>query len=115
MPFTVLDPLTKLYRRIDDLSELATATHSPYSPQQLIDLGLTVIKNTNDYVRGLSDWYNLPPNQTWLTFKQHFQQTKLNLRKVCGARMRDTSYHGANQLSEDLQGVKEKMENIEEV
>lgn len=117
MSFTVADPLTKtkIYIRIKDLSELAVTANSPYSQQQLIDVALGVIKKTNDYVKGLSDWFALPAGQTWLNFKTHFQTAKRNLRKVRGATMRDTSFHAANKLSEDLQDVKDKMNTFKEV
>lgn len=113
--FTLADPLTKLITKFEDLSELATAANLLYTPRQLVDLGIVVIKKTNDYVRGLTDWYALPPGQTWLNFKNHFQTAKRNLCKVRGATMRDTSFHAANQLSEDLQDVKQIIDNFEEV
>ena len=67
MDFTVANPLTKLWKEVKDLEALSIASASPYSPQQVINIPLQVIKSTRDYERGINDWYALPAaNQDWL-------------------------------------------------
>ena len=82
MPFTVADPLTKLWKEVEDVEQLSIASNSPYSTTQLMNIALKVIKSTSDYQRGLSDWYALPTvNHTWLNLKRHFQSARQNLKK----------------------------------
>ena len=60
MDFKILDPLTKLYREVEDLEQLSQAANQTYTPQQLINIALHVIKGTNDYQRALETWYDRP-------------------------------------------------------
>ena len=77
MEFNVSDPLTKLWKEIEDIEALSIAAASPYSQQQLINLALYVIKSTRDYERGINDWYALPTGaQIWLGLKTHFQTAR---------------------------------------
>ena len=115
MQFTVSDPFTKLWKQIEDIGQLSTAENSPYTQNQLVNIALHVIKSTNDYERGLSDWYALPTvNQTWLTLKQHFQKARRDLRKMRGGAMRDAGFHQANQISEEIKDVKENLNSMQE-
>ena len=103
MQFTVADPLTKLWKEIEDIEQLNTAASSPYSQQQLINIALHVIKSTNDFQQGLHDWYNLPAaNQTWLRLKQHFQTARRNLKKMRGPIMQEAGFHQANKISSEI-------------
>ena len=104
--FHISDPLTKLYRRVEDLNQLAIAAQSPYTQQQLINLGLQVIINTDNYERPLEDWYALPLGQTQLQFKNHFSLAQHNMIKVRKATMRHKDYQTADQMSEDITDVK---------
>ena len=115
MTLTAFDPLTKLFCRIEDLNELAIAAQSPNTQQQLINLGLDVIINTNDYTRALEEWFGLPGAQTWLQFKTHFTTAQRTIRKVRNATKRNTLFHSANQLSIDMQGVQDKINGLEKV
>ena len=115
MEFTVSDPLTKLWKEIEDIEQLSTAASSPYSQRQLINIALHVIKSTNDFQQGLHDWYNLPVvNQTWLRLKQHFQTARRNLKKMRGPFMREAGFHQANKISPEIQDVKDNLETIQE-
>ena len=113
MTFKVQDSLSCLYCCIEDLAHLAVTARDSFSSTQLIDLGLHVIINTNDYVRALEGWYNFPAGQTWLQFKLHFVNSRRTMHRVRTATMRDTSIQGAHQPSEDIQDVKTQVVGIE--
>ena len=49
--------------------------------QQLLDMGLTVLRNTRDFEMGLGDWELKPVGEkTWEGFKTHFTRHKSNLK-----------------------------------
>ena len=56
MNFHPADPLILLYGPIKKLRALATAAGIKYSEEQLLDIGLTVIRNTRDFERALLQW-----------------------------------------------------------
>ena len=115
MQFTVADPLIKLWKEVENIEQISIAASSPYSQQQVINIALHVIKATNDYQQGLHDWYGLPAvNQTWLRLKQHFQTARRNLKKIRGASMQDVGFHQANQISSEIQDVKDNIETMQE-
>ena len=114
MDFTTADPLTKVYKAVEDLEQLSIAANSRYSPSQLIAMALHVIKNTNDFRRPLEDWYALPLiQQTWLNLKTHFQKARKYTRKVCGKTMREAGYHTANNICEEIKDVKDDLQTVQ--
>ena len=116
MQFSVTDPLTKLYTTIEDLDQLAQAANSPFLPTQLLRIAIRILKSTNDYTKGLSDWYERPVHeQTWPNFKTHFVQAKALLQKVRGKTMRDTSFQSANKLSEEIGNLKDEITELRSV
>jgi len=101
--FTISDPFTKLWKEVEDIKKLSTAAASPYSQAQLINIALHIIKASNDFQRGLSNWYTLPSaGQTWLSLKTHFQTARQNLKKSRGGSIRDAGFHQANQITEEI-------------
>ena len=73
MKFSIQNQLTDLYQQIKDLEQLARATPTPFTPAQLVDIAITVIKGTGDYQQALHKWYQLPiANRTYATLKTHF-------------------------------------------
>jgi hypothetical protein len=71
--FNPADPMVTLYRPIEQLQKLAIAANIPYSPEQQLEFGLTLIKNTRDFEKALGEWNSKPMNQkTWIIFKSHF-------------------------------------------
>ena len=78
-----------LYRPIDQLQKLATSAKIPYSLAQQLLLGLTLIRGTHDFEKGLSDWnLKLEPDKTWENFKTHFKDSQTELKNICGPTMR---------------------------
>ena len=90
-----------MYNKIDDLQNYTTAAGMPKTDAQLVNIGLTLIRKTNDFEKGLTTWYNRHPTlQTYRDFKIHFTAAKKELKKVRGKRMNQTSFHQANQVTQ---------------
>ena len=71
--YVLTQPLTTVWKAINDLKVLSKAAQLPYSDAQLVDLALTIIKNTHDFETELSAWIRKPPvAQTYENMKTHF-------------------------------------------
>ena len=84
--YDITEPLVVMFNDIDEFQQLATAARLPYSDNQIINLGIRLIKNMNDFEKGLNEWYDLQI-KTYLTFKTHFTTAQNNLRRVRGPTM----------------------------
>ena len=94
------DPIVLLTRPIENLQELAKEAGIPYSDMQLLQKGLAIICNTRDFEYALTMWENLPQtSKTWATFKTHFHEAQLALKKIRGPTMQQAGYHHANALA----------------
>ena len=100
MKFTIQDQLPTLYTAIEDLAELGRAARNPFTPEQLVDIALTVLKNTGDFQQAILEWYQLPlVDQTYPRLKTHFNRHRRLLKKSRGASMQAAGFHSANQIS----------------
>ena len=62
-----------LYNPIEKLRKMAEATNIAYTENQILDSGLTVIRNTRYFEKALGYWENLPKaDKIWARFKTHF-------------------------------------------
>ena len=78
--FLLTDPIILLFNEVEELQEMATAAQAPLTNQQIMNLGLKLIKNTADFEKALANWYATPTNcQTWVNFKTHFTATQEQL------------------------------------
>ena len=112
MTFLVTDPLTKLYTPIEEIQELGKAAKLAYTPEQLIKIGLTVLKRTSAYDTALNDWYKKPATaQTWVNFKTHFQAAQKLLKKIRGQTLGQTQL--ANALTEEVRTVCEELNSLQ--
>ena len=103
MAYHPADPMILLYNPIEKLKKMAEAAAIPYTTDQLLDIGLTVIRNTRDFERALGDWELLPPiRKTWDKFKTHFKDAQKQLRAIRGPTMQQAGYHHANHLASQL-------------
>ena len=102
-----------MYNKIDDLQNYATAAGMPKTDAQLVNIGLTLIRKTNDFEKGLTAWYNRHHTlQTYRDFKIHFTAAKKELQKVRGKRMKQTSFHQVNQVAQlqtDLSTMRDEL------
>ena len=103
MSFHPADPMILLYNPIEKLKTMAEAAAISYTEAQLLDMGLTVIRNTRDFENALGTWEALAPrNKTWVRFKQHFTDAQKQLKAIRGPTMQQAGYHHANLLAQQL-------------
>ena len=82
---------------------MAIAADIEYTADQILDISLTVVRNTRDFERALGDWEVLPPIwKTWDNFKTHFKEAQKQLRAIRGPTMQQAGYHHANHLAQQL-------------
>ena len=80
--FDIGQPLIILFNEVEELQLLATASGNPFSPVQLLTIGIQLIKNFNDFETGLTTWFDLPPaDKTWPRFKTHFESARASLHR----------------------------------
>ena len=104
MSFHPADPMIILYNPIEKLKKLGEAAGIPYTKNQLLDVGLTVIRNTRDFEQALGDWELLPTNlKTWERFKDHFKTAQKQLKAIRGPTMQQAGYHHVNHLAAKYQ------------
>lgn len=107
--FDITQPIEVMYNEIQDLQDLATAANNAYSDKQLVSLGIHLVKNMNDFEKGLIDWYARPTvDHNYTNFKSHFEGAYQTLRKVRGITMKNSIFHQqANSVTERvLQEIK---------
>ena len=91
---------------------MAESASIAYTAEQLLDMGLTVIRNTRDFEKALGKWELLPMNQkTWAKFKSHFSAAQTQLKAIRGPTMQQAGYHHANTLAEKLKTDMEQRDN----
>ena len=54
--FDVSQPLVAMFDAVEDLLELSIAAEDEFTQRQLVNLGQQLIKNANDFERGLEIW-----------------------------------------------------------
>ena len=103
LSFNPADPMITLYRPIEQLQKLATDAGIPYSSAQILEFGLTSIRSTRDFEKGLSDWNKKDiADKTWNNFKTHFKEAQTELKDIRGPTMQQAGYHHANMLAAQL-------------
>ena len=113
MVFHPADPLVTIFTPLEDLRELGTYARNPYSEAQIVNYGLTILKQTSDFEKYLETWYARPVvDQTWSNFKDHFEEAQRSLKKVRGTTMEKASFQHANVL---IGGVKEEISHLKEI
>ena len=77
MAYHPADPMILLHNLIKKLKKMAEATGIPYTKDQLLDIGPTVIRNTRDFERALGDWEILSAaDKTWDRLKKTLKTPK---------------------------------------
>ena len=103
LTFQPADPMILLYNPIEKLGKMAIDAGIPYTANQLLDIGLTVIRNTRDFERALGDWELKPiGSKTWANFKTHFTSAQKQLKAIRGPTMQQAGYHHANSLAQQI-------------
>ena len=97
------DPIVVLFCLIEQLAKLATSAGIPYSQEQQLEFGLSLIRGTRDFEKALGEWNGLPLNgKTWTAFKTHFKNAQAKLKQIRGPTMQQAGYHHANMLANQL-------------
>ena len=101
--FKPADPMIILYNPIEKLRKMVEYSNIAYTENQILDIGLTVIRNTRDFEKALGDWENLPTTEKiWARFKTHFTAAQQQLKAIRGPTMQQEGYHHANHLARQL-------------
>ena len=110
--FDITQPLVELYNAVEELQEIATASHSPFTDRQMVGLGMKLIRNMNDYEKARGEWMAKPiVDKTWNNFKTHFDDAYQYLLNVRGETMQTTSFQQqANLLSQQIIDLNHKRE-----
>ena len=99
-----------MFGPIEELEQLAIAGKHLYSQTQLVDIGLKIISNTNDFENALIECYGLPnTNQARLAFKTHFTAKRKNLRKVRGKNTRSEGFHQASLVVSTMDNIRNEV------
>ena len=104
-----------MYNEIQDLQDLATAASNAFLDMKLVNIGIHLIKNLNDFKKSLTDWYARPTvEHIYVNFKSHFESAYASLRKVRGMTMRNSIFQQqANSVTERvLQEIKLDNQNV---
>ena len=103
MEYSITDPLVVIYNEIEELARLANAANNPFSDMQQVQIGLRIIKNTNDFEQGIEKWYARPVGEhTWTNFKTHFEEAREMIKKVRGADMRNSAFQQVNFVANEV-------------
>ena len=103
MTFNPADPMILLFNPLEKLKKMAEAAQIAYTEEQILDMGLTVVRNTRDFEKALGDWESLAAaHKTWTRFKQHFKDAQKQLKAIRGPTMQQAGYHHANSLAQQL-------------
>ena len=101
LQFNPADPMITIYRPIEQLQKKASESGIPYSDEQIMEFGLTLVRNTRDFEKAIGEW-NAAPNKTWALFKTHFRDAQMELKDIRGPTMQQAGYHHANMLASQL-------------
>ena len=55
----LVDPIVNMFNEIEDLRDLGVAADKEYFKQQLVKIGLQIIKNTGKFEHDLKDWHGM--------------------------------------------------------
>ena len=103
MQFNPADPMILLFNPIEKLAKMGISAEIEYTEKQLLDIGLTVIRNTRDFEKALGEWEALATiAKTWITFKSHFKNAQQQLKAIRGPTMQQAGYHHANHLAQTM-------------
>lgn len=60
MKYVPTEPFVTVTNAIEELARIANAAENPYSDAQKVQMGIRIVKNTNDFEDGLRTWYLRP-------------------------------------------------------
>ena len=103
MEYNLSELLVTIFNEIEALAGLGVAANNAFSDMQQVQIGLRIIKNTNDFEKGIQTWYERPvAEHTWQNFKTHFDTARELLRKIRGVDMQNSAFQQANLVAEEV-------------
>ena len=97
------EPIVLLTRPLENLQKLAKQANIPFTDNQILEKGLTLIRRTRDFEYALTMWEEKSEgNKTWKEFKTHFHEAQLRLKQIRGPNMQHAGYHHANALASNI-------------
>ena len=94
------DLIVLLTRPLEQLQKLAVQAGMPHIDNQILQKGLQLIRNTNDFEYALTQWEDKnDTDKTWDNFKSHFHEHQLKLKSIQRLTMQQTGYYYANALA----------------
>ena len=110
MNYDLSQPLTNVWKAIDDLQKLAKAAKMEYTGKQLTAMGLSVIKNTHDFERGIYDWEaKAEADKTYENLQSHFNNELEKLQQIRGDDMLQSTHHHVNAMRVDFSNLTNAM------
>ena len=83
-PINLDEPLAMMFDTVEDLQALALAADEPKTPKQILNLTLTLIKQTgNSFLPSIIVWNDRPEaEKTWVNLKLHFNAAHRKLQNA---------------------------------
>ena len=79
-----------LFDELEELQKIFVTALNPYTGTQMVNIGLKLIKNFNDFGKGLISWFECPVEEhTLINLKTHFERDYQALRRVRGTTIQD--------------------------
>jgi len=101
--WNINDPPVRFFNLVEELSQLSIAANLQKSEQQIVGIGLDIVRRTGDFEKGLIGWLARPVvEHTWPNFKQHFNAAYRKLKRIRGPAMHSTAFRQAHQVVTDL-------------
>ena len=103
--FDPIQPVDSLFAKIKNLSVLANAGNSPFTPQQIVNFAYNAINKTRKFSNNIKAWNRLPANTiTWINFKVTFHQAQKELQEIGDIRLND-QFQNANLVQDIISGL----------
>ena len=103
MSYDLTQPLSVVWKAIDNLKKLAIAARIEYSDDQLVHLGLAIIQSTHDFEKAQEEWLDKPTAyKTYTNLRQHFNTAHKKLQQIRGEDMMPAAQHHANAMRLNL-------------
>ena len=100
MNYVIHDPIVTIFCEIEDLRDLAIAAQNPYTPAQLVNFAIKIIRKLTDFEDDLCWWdTKLLADKTCTNLKIHFREEHKILRKLRGKTMHQAGFQTANNLA----------------
>ena len=108
-------PIVIVFKKVDDLMDLAQAAGSPYSAQQIINFAYIILNKTGKITQGIKYWNCLPQDQkTRGNFQIHFSNEHRAIRESGELENCQSTFDTANIIQEVVDGIQQALNPTEE-